>query len=282
MSNKSNQPPPQRTQTENHDLEPSSNIDHVPHGLVAEAVRRYNNLANATSSIPSSSTIASEDFDKKEDNDEDILPSDRSSQVCSRLYSSTESLDQVDVANKLEINPNDTDDTYNGDNTDSTDDSTFSNSPSDDSENDTDSASPSKGNENDTDSASPSEDSENDTGSASPSENSENDTDSAHNEKAPKPIIAEKPKTVATIVEEFDNNLYAVRDDPNTHQQIHSQMMSKTIEDLPNEMINKIFHYLDESDVIHTGLAYKRLSRYKVVGDKIGRKYYIFMPLFQH
>ena len=70
MSNKSNQPPPQRTQTENHDLEPSSNIDHVPHGLVAEAVRRYNNLANATSSIPSSSTIASEDFDKKEDKDE--------------------------------------------------------------------------------------------------------------------------------------------------------------------------------------------------------------------
>ena len=244
MSNKSNQPPPQRTQAEEHAPKPSlpPNIDHVPHGLVTAAVRRYNDLGNATSSLPSSRPSSSEDFDKKEDKDEDVFQLDQLSLVHSTSRSSIENMDQVAVADAVEIDPNDTDDIYSTDDSaDTTDDNTLS---------------------------------------YSPSEDSDNDTDSAHKEEAPKTIITEEPKTVITVMDKFDNNLYDVRDNPNTHQQIHSQMMSKTIEDLPNEMINKIFDYLDESDVIHTGLAYNRLSRHKVVGDKIGRKY--FMPAIQH
>ena len=242
MSTNSKQPPPQRRQTEQHALKPSSpsNIDYVPHGFVAAAVRRYNDLANATSSLPNSRSTPSEDFNKKEE--KDISQLHRSSLVYSRSCSSIKGIDQVAVADAVEIDPNDTDDIYStDDSTDTTDDNTLS---------------------------------------YSPSEDSDNDTDSAHKEEAPKTIITEEPKTVITVMDKFDNNLYDVRENPNTHQQIHSQMMSNSIEDLPNEMINKIFDYLDESDVIHTGLAYNRLSRHKVVGDKIGRKY--FMPANQH
>ena len=197
MSTKSNQPPPQRTQTEEHAPKPSlhPNIDHVPHGLVTAAVRRYNDLGNATSSLPSSRPSPSEDFDKREDKDEDVFQLDQLSLVHSRSRSSIENMDQVTVADAVETDPKDTDDL-------------------------------------------------------------------AHREEAPITIITE--------------------DSRRFHQQIPSQMMSKTIEDLPNEMINKIFNYLDESDVILTGLAYNRLSRHNVVGDELGRKYCIFMPAVQH
>ena len=237
MSTNSNQPPSQRAQIEQHALKPSSppSINHVPHGFVAAAVRRYNDLANATSSLPNSRPTPSEDFNEKED--KDISQLHRSSLVYSRSCSSIKDIDKVAVADAVEIDPNDTDDIY------STDDSTDS--------------------------------TDNNTLSYSPSEDSENDTDSAHKEEAPKTIITEEPKTVITVMDKFNNNLYDVRDDPNSHQQIHSQTMSKTLEDLPNEMIDNIFHYLDDSDVIHTGFAYNRLSRHKVVGDKIGRKYFM-------
>ena len=100
--------------------------------------------------------------------------------------------------------------------------------------------------------------------SNSPGEDTENDADSS-DEK-------EESKTVITVVDTFDNNFDGVRDNPNCNQHLQSQMMMRTIEDLPNELINKIFHYLDESDVIHMGLAYKRLARYQVQGDRIGSK----------
>ena len=77
-------------------------------------------------------------------------------------------------------------------------------------------------------------------------------------------------KTVITVVGTFDHDGYGVKDNPNSHQHLHSQMIMKTIEDLPNEIINEIFDYLDETDVIHMGLVYKRLARYKVQGDRIG------------
>ena len=79
-------------------------------------------------------------------------------------------------------------------------------------------------------------------------------------------------KTVITVIGTFDDDNYGVRYNPNSHQRLHSQMMMRTIEDLPNEIINIIFHYLDESDVIHMGLAFKRLARYQVQGDRIGSK----------
>ena len=141
MSTNSNQPPSQRTQTEQHALKRSSppHIDHVPHGLVAAAVRRYNDLANATSSLPSSRSTPSEDFDEKED--KDISQLHRSSLEYSRSCSSIKGIAQVAVADAVDIHPNDTDDIYSTDDSvDSTDDNTLSYSPSEDSENDTDSA----------------------------------------------------------------------------------------------------------------------------------------------
>ena len=100
--------------------------------------------------------------------------------------------------------------------------------------------------------------------SYSPGQDSENDADSS-DEK-------EESKTVITVMDEFENDDYGVTDNPNSHQHLDSQMMMRAIEDLPNEIINIIFHYLDESDVIHMGLAYKRLARFQVQGDRIGSK----------
>ena len=66
------------------------------------------------------------------------------------------------------------------------------------------------------------------------------------------------------------------------HKMSRLEVKIKSIEDLPNELINKIFHHLDEWDVIHIGLAYKRLSRYKAQGDRIGRKVLLFMVTIPH
>ena len=48
--------------------------------------------------------------------------------------------------------------------------------------------------------------------------------------------------------------------------------MTKDLNDIPNEIVDVIFAYLTEVDIIHIGLVYPRISRHNVIGDQVGKK----------
>ena len=49
--------------------------------------------------------------------------------------------------------------------------------------------------------------------------------------------------------------------------------MAKCLNDIPNEIIDVIFEYLAEEDIIHVGLVFSRISRHNVSGDLVGKQW---------
>ena len=48
--------------------------------------------------------------------------------------------------------------------------------------------------------------------------------------------------------------------------------MTKSLNDIPNEIIDVIFGYLAQVGIIHVGLVFSRISRHNVSGDLVGKQ----------